>query len=364
MNLTNNNVDIHCSVIDNYGDAGIALRLANNYSEVFPLAEVRVFIDDLIVLNKIESLINPDLKSQIIHNVLFVDVNKVDMNSISPASLVITLLQTPLPEGYHQKVLIESQLIIIIEGISAEKWVKEIHGSQSYSGGKALKFFYIPGFSADSGGLLFGNESKSRINDFLNHFDLFPSSDFLSGVLFHYGDDLNVMLECLNVQKKDIYLFVCGEKSQNAIKKIDLKQGSLKLLYPKFYNQSDFDDLLKSSDFNFIRGEDSLIQAINAQNPLFWQIYSQADSAHLAKLDAFLGVLELNFSDQKLFNDYKKLMFYYNGVSKLNRSEIEDIIYSFMNNLDKIRAIFQQLRKDLLVKGNLIERLIKFIEQI
>lgn len=364
MNLINNNVDIHCNVVDNYGDAGIALRLARNYSEAFPLAKVRVFIDDLMILSMLDSSINPDLQHQQILCISFIDIHKEDMTIISPSPLVISLLQTSLPEGYSQKALVESQLLLIIEGTSAEKWVSEIHATKSFSGGTALKIFYMPGFSDVSGGLLFGKEPKSRINEFLNPFELCSFPKVLTGVLFNYGDDLEVMIDCLNKFDRDIYLFVCGEKSQKVVKKIVLDKGRLKLLYPKFYNQTDFDDLLKSTDFNFIRGEDSLIQSINAQSPLLWQLYSQSDNAHVVKLNAFLDTLEPYFSQDSLFGNYKELMYYYNGTSKLNRLEIEDIIYSFMNNLDKIRTIFQKLRKDILVKGNLTERLIRFIEQI
>jgi uncharacterized repeat protein (TIGR03837 family) len=364
MNLINNNVDIHCSVVDNYGDAGIALRLAKSYLDAFPFAKVRVFMDDLLVLSKIELSINPNLQSQQINHIIFIDINKEDMTIMSPAPLVIQLLQTSLPDGYSQKAVVESQLILIIEGTSAEKWVGEVHGSNGFSGGNVLKYFYIPGFIESSGGLLFGNEPKRRINDFLSPFQLCSSPDAITGVLFNYGDDLEVMIACLNRLEKDVYLFVCGEKSQNAFKNIFLGEGRLKLIFPEFYNQSDFDDLLKSTDFNFIRGEDSLIQAINGQNPLLWQLYPQTDNAHFVKLNAFIDMLEPYFNDKGLFNDYRELTYYYNGVAKLNRAEIEDIIYSFMNNLDKISIIFQKLRKDLFTQGSLIKRLIRFIEQI
>ena len=56
----------------------------------------------------------------------------------------------------------------------------------------------------------------------------------------------------------------------------------------KDLRKTDFDRLLWSSDFNLVRGEDSLVRAIWAGAPFVWQLYVQDDGAHGAKLDAFL----------------------------------------------------------------------------
>jgi uncharacterized repeat protein (TIGR03837 family) len=57
-------------------------------------------------------------------------------------------------------------------------------------------------------------------------------------------------------------------------------------------SQTKFDQLLKSSDLNFVRGEDSLVRAIWAGKAFVWQIYPQDDGAHGAKLNAFLDWLQ------------------------------------------------------------------------
>jgi uncharacterized repeat protein (TIGR03837 family) len=56
--------------------------------------------------------------------------------------------------------------------------------------------------------------------------------------------------------------------------------------------QPEFDHLLWSCDFNFVRGEDSLVRALWAGAPFAWQIYPQHDDAHHAKLEAFLAWLD------------------------------------------------------------------------
>jgi uncharacterized repeat protein (TIGR03837 family) len=56
--------------------------------------------------------------------------------------------------------------------------------------------------------------------------------------------------------------------------------------------QPDYDHLLWSCDFNFVRGEDSLVRALWAGRPFAWQIYRQHDDAHHGKLLAFLDWLQ------------------------------------------------------------------------
>ena len=52
------------------------------------------------------------------------------------------------------------------------------------------------------------------------------------------------------------------------------------------------DELLWASDFNCVRGEDSLVRALWAGQPFVWHIYPQHDGAHHAKLHAFLDWLQ------------------------------------------------------------------------
>ena len=65
--------------------------------------------------------------------------------------------------------------------------------------------------------------------------------------------------------------------------------GQLQVLPFDFLPQDDFDRLLWRCDINFVRGEDSFVRAQWAGKPFVWQIYPQAEQAHLVKLEAFLA---------------------------------------------------------------------------
>ena len=73
--------------------------------------------------------------------------------------------------------------------------------------------------------------------------------------------------------------------------RLDLR-GQLSISYLPAVDQAQFDHLLWASDLNLVRGEDSLVRALWAGQPLVWQIYPQSDLAHHAKLYAFLDWLQ------------------------------------------------------------------------
>ena len=64
------------------------------------------------------------------------------------------------------------------------------------------------------------------------------------------------------------------------------------LLFLNPCSQAEFDHLLWACDLNLVRGEDSLVRALWAGQPLLWHIYPQDDGAHLVKLHAFLDWLQ------------------------------------------------------------------------
>jgi len=73
-----------------------------------------------------------------------------------------------------------------------------------------------------------------------------------------------------------------------------LQDDSLQVFESPFVDQDDFDRLLWSSDLNIVRGEDSLVRAIWAQQPFLWHIYRQEDDAHLVELDAWLNRMQFS----------------------------------------------------------------------
>ncbi|MDB5806927.1 MAG: hypothetical protein JWN73_4249 [Betaproteobacteria bacterium] len=64
-------------------------------------------------------------------------------------------------------------------------------------------------------------------------------------------------------------------------------RGQLAVHVLPFTDQPGYDRLLWACDLNFVRGEDSFVRAQWAARPFVWQIYPQAEAAHHEKLTAF-----------------------------------------------------------------------------
>jgi uncharacterized repeat protein (TIGR03837 family) len=66
-------------------------------------------------------------------------------------------------------------------------------------------------------------------------------------------------------------------------------QGALTVRILPFLPQLEYDKLLWSCDFNFVRGEDSFVRAQWTSLPFIWHIYPQDKNLHHTKLRAFLA---------------------------------------------------------------------------
>ena len=146
-----NNIDIFCEVIDNYGDVGVAYRLAREFKRIYPSKKLRFIINQTEEINLIK-------KSNNIEIIAYKDISKIE----NSADLIIETFGCEIPKEYMDKALKSSKLIINLEYFSAEDWVDDFHLQESFLGGNLKKYFFIPGLSKKSGGVLLDNEFLER----------------------------------------------------------------------------------------------------------------------------------------------------------------------------------------------------------
>lgn len=296
--------DIFCKVIDNYGDIGVCWRLCKQLAKVG--ASARLIVDDVSALAWMATA--DELQT--------IEVMPWDQSHHieSAADLVIESFGCELPENYIVKIARQATLgkastWVNLEYLTAERYAEECHllPSPVMQGvGKGLtKTFFYPGFTNKTGGLL-------REPDLLERQAKFDKAAWLKSQGIEWnglGTERIVSLFCYEpaalatliaeLQKNEqptLLLVTAGRSTQamNALKASSDK--ALRIHYLPYLRQEDYDHLLWASDFNFVRGEDSLVRAIWAGKPFVWQIYPQDDDAHHAKLDAFLNVYLTNMS--------------------------------------------------------------------
>jgi len=125
------NWDIFCSVVDNYGDIGIAWRLARGLAGEHGL-DVRLWVDDLNVFHRIWPAIDAAAAEQSCEGVT-VCAWRTPFAAAAPAQVVIDAFGCSLPEAYLAAMSEQSPppVWINLEYLSAEPWVAEHHGLPS-----------------------------------------------------------------------------------------------------------------------------------------------------------------------------------------------------------------------------------------
>jgi uncharacterized repeat protein (TIGR03837 family) len=212
-------------------------------------------------------------------------------------------------------------LWINLEYLSAEGYVERSHAlpSQVRDGPAAgrLKWFFYPGFSDKTGGLLRETDLAQRQADFDRSAwlqDLWPrlqhglgapqasSEETLVSLFCYEPPALKAFLEQLASAPHPTRLLVTAGRAaravqallsnENRLQRLLNLRGQLSISYLPTLTQRDFDHLLWAADWNLVRGEDSLVRAIWAGKPFVWHIYQQDDAAHHAKLEAFLDMAQ------------------------------------------------------------------------
>ena len=301
--------DIFCRVVDNFGDIGVTWRLARQLVAEQDMA-VCLWVDDLNALCPLCPEADANLDQQSLSGVT-VKQWPTQWPGAEAADVVIEAFACDLPAAYIAAMAERERpsLWLNLEYLSAEDWVEGCHGLPSLQAKGLHKFFFFPGFSAQTGGLL-------READLLDRRRAFQSSptarvQFLQGLgveiapterlmsLFGYENSaLPSWLDCLASDTEATLLLVpagrLDAELQQWLRIADWPvgaravRGQLTVQKIPFVSQLDYDRLLWSCDLNLVRGEDSFIRAQWAGRPLLWHIYPQQEQAHLIKLEAFL----------------------------------------------------------------------------
>ena len=183
---------------------------------------------------------------------------------------------------------------INLEYLSAEPWVDRAHGLPSPQPGGLQKWFFFPGFTPATGGLL-------REPGLLAQVDAWARPEGLprASVFCYPNPALPTLAERFEGE-----LWLAPGTSP------PLPPGQAQRL--GWTDQAGFDRRLWSCDLNFVRGEDSLVRAVWAGQPFVWHIYPQDDGVHQQKLDAFLARL-LEDAEPALAADVRALWDAWNG---------------------------------------------------
>lgn len=282
--------DLFCTVVDNFGDAGVAWRLARQLAGEFGW-QMRLWIDDLAPLARLRPGIDPALDQQLV-DAVSIRRWTVPFPAVTPAQVVIEAFACELPAGYVDAMAQRPPVWINLEYLSAESWVSGSHGMASRHPSLPLvKHFFFPGFTVGTGGLI--RESDACFAGTRKSADLtvslFCYDNPALGRLLDRWADGDEPVRCLvadGLPRQGAAAWAAAEFPVGG----EIRRGALTLTAMPFLPQPEYDRLLGACDLNFVRGEDSFVRAQWAQRPFVWQIYPQTEDAHHEKLEAFLAL--------------------------------------------------------------------------
>lgn len=310
--------DIFCKVVDNYGDIGVCWRLAADLAARGH--QVRLWTDDTSAL----AWIAPGALDGGWPGVQVLPWDQsrdaATLAGLLPADVWVEGFGCDLPAEFlrHRLVGPEQTLQrapppvwINLEYLSAEPFVERSHGLPSpVMHGPArgcARYFFYPGFSPRTGGLLREPDLARRQAAFereqwLAAMGLGWRGERLASLFCYEPAALPDLLILLRQNPQPTRLLVTDGRAAAAVGALlgvpgpvagpGPVSGALSTTFLPRLAQIDFDHLLWSCELNFVRGEDSLVRALWAGRPFVWQIYPQHDNAHRAKLQAFLDTVK------------------------------------------------------------------------
>lgn len=301
--------DIFCSVVDNYGDIGVTWRLARQLVAEHDV-QVRLWVDDLASFVPLCPGADPQASQQWQAGV---DVRQWPRvwAPVTLPDVVIEAFACKLPADYVEALAQSTpvRLWLNLDYLSAEDWVGGCHGLPSLKTAGYQKYFFFPGFQANTGGLLREaglltqrqqwQAQPAAQQTFLARWgvEVAPGSRLMT--LFAYEHpQVPGWLQALADDARPTHLLVPKGRVLGDVEgwlgegPLHLgeprRRGALTLQLMPFVSQDNYDRLLWCCDFNAVRGEDSFVRAQWAGRPMVWHIYKQEEYAHWEKLEAFL----------------------------------------------------------------------------
>jgi uncharacterized repeat protein (TIGR03837 family) len=311
MGKTTTCCDIFCNVIDNFGDIGVCWRLARQLANEHGIA-VRLWVDDLNSFTKLCPEADAASELQKCRGVE-VCLWRKEFPDVQPAELVVEAFACKLPQSYIEAMAAQKirPVWLNLEYLSAESWVESHHKLPSPHPTLPLtKYFFFPGFTRQTGGLLLESDLLARRDAFQSDAAqqrafwqsiglVMPSAETQKISLFGYE---NAALPGLfDAWEAGLQHILCLVPEGRILPQVgqyfgdhaphvgsDYARGQLQVRVLPFVEQERYDELLWACDVNFVRGEDSFVRAQWAGKPFIWHIYPQHDAVHLKKLQAFL----------------------------------------------------------------------------
>lgn len=378
-----------CRVIDNFGDIGVCWRLARQLAHEQNM-KVVLWVDDW---SAAQALI-PNLQAApgVCDGVTLIhwqaDIVSQQLSDLAAADAVIETFACDLPLEVVQWMQGRKLVWLNLEYLTAESWVDDIHLLPSPQGNGIQKFFYCPGFTAQTGGLSVEQEvmknsavlSLAEQQSLRQKHGLLSLADHLHVYVFGYTDEMwPKWFETWQQSAQAMVVWLARGQVLDCLKPLypqlqQLEQvgdsvqiGNIHVCLAPFVAQSEFDQILQTADMCVVRGEDSVLRALWQGQLFWWQIYRQQDDAHHDKLHAFWRRFELDVKDlqdagcAEAWQAFQQLSDELNGAQTLTETQRLHAWQTVLIYRLELQKLLQKWRDWLWQQDSLATQLANFI---
>jgi uncharacterized repeat protein (TIGR03837 family) len=377
--MKNKNIMLLCKVVDNFGDIGVVYRLAKSLTDADSTLNLTIVCSDLKSFSMMAKNVDARKKVQTIKygtkewTVLDWNQNEDFFYNSSPFPVILECFQCGRPDWLEKILFAENPgqtfHIFNIEYLTAESWADDFHLLKSYTRSSFVKkMFFMPGFTSKTGGLIIDSGFKKLLDERKK-----SNPSALTVTMFSYERDFSGIFKVLKkfedkikTRKPDfkVKVLAAAGRSLECVKEGWRKNGcKIELTELDFLAQEEWDRVLMSADFNFIRGEESLARACLSGIPFIWHAYVQDDNNQLVKVNALLERITAFAEEKKYADALNDLWNQYNTPdAALDEDKLLFLFEEALRQKQTKKSCFTDFSESLLKNGNLAENLLTFMQ--
>jgi uncharacterized repeat protein (TIGR03837 family) len=382
-------ITVLCKVVDNYGDIGFVYRLARSLTVLRPGIKLRIVTDNLSSFALLAPGLNVHVSAQTWNGWTVLDWNAADACTASFTAdqprTILECFQCGYPD-WLETLLFTTKCtdvvqVINIDYLTAEQYADDFHCLASLTrSARVKKVNFMPGFTPRTGGLVLdGPFASGRPAAYAaEHADstvrslLRDSPPAFRVLVFSYERDFVPVVTALalfehNRRQADrsfrLQVFAAAGRGKQSFLDAWTAAGKpFAVTELPFLSQIEWDDLLCSMSFLFVRGEDSLSRACLAGIPFIWHAYPQDDEYQSVKVQALLNCMKPFFES----NGASLLERYWRSYNHSFPSEtVEErcgILYMLLDRADMLDSGFSSFAGMLRHNGDFAVHLLQYIE--
>jgi uncharacterized repeat protein (TIGR03837 family) len=378
-----------CKVVDNYGDIGFVYRLARALWALHQDMRLRIVTDSLQSFALLAPGLDVHASVQQYNDWTIYDWNAPDVClaafSADQPHTILECFQCGYP-GWLETLLFTTKCrecvqIINIDYLTAEPYADDFHCLTSLTRSAVVKKVnFMPGFTPHTGGLVLDGPFASDMPavyaaehagcSVQNLLTGFPQ-DF-KVLVFSYEHDFTPVVKALSLfersRQKDspafrIKVFAASGRGKASFIKAWKSAGEpFAVTELPFLSQIEWDELLCSMSFSFVRGEDSFSRACLSGIPFVWHAYPQDDEYQQVKVQALLDRIKpfFGYDDAVLIEKYWRS---YN-ISFPNETDEEQstMLHALLEYTERLRTGFSSFADMLRRNGDFAHHLFSYLD--